>query len=119
MIESKAYLERYFILDFQTKRCLLLTAKHIWIDYKTIEFKELQEIEKVELDCWSREHELVNKFKFIIKTTRRDYELFARTHKERDLWMEHFCRVIDLNQGYGCDFSKPSWTFTKTVPIGR
>ena len=38
----------------------------------------------------------------------RDFELFARTEKERDIWIEYFCRVIDYNEGLGCDFSKPS-----------
>ena len=119
MIERKAFLERYFIIDFQTKRCLILTAKHNWVDYRTIEFLEVDSVSRAELDCWSKEHELVNKFKFIVKTKVRSYELFARTDKERSIWMENFCRIIDYNHGFGCDFQKPSQTFKELVPQGR
>ena len=39
--------------------------------------------------------------------------MFAKTKTERELWVEHFCKIIDVNAGREVDFNKPSETYVK------
>ena len=53
------------------------------------------------------------KNKFVVYGDSRVWELFAKTKTERELWVEHFCKVIDVNAGHKVDFNKPSETYIK------
>ena len=57
--------------------------------------------------------------KFNVFTQERTYELFSKTRTERELWIEHFCKVIDKNAGKTVDFNKPSETYTKLQEAER
>ena len=57
--------------------------------------------------------------KFNVFTEQRTYELFSKTRTERELWIEHFCKVIDKNAGKTVDFNKPSETYSKLQEAER
>ena len=71
---------------------------------KHIEFEDIKAAELTSLDIWAGEADtkmLCGSAKFIVYTTHRNFEFFAKTEKERDIWCQYFCRIVDTNQGLG------------------
>ena len=51
---------------------------------------------------WDGEAEiklLEGKEKLYVYTKDRTYEFYAKGVKERDIWLQYFCRIIDINTG--------------------
>ena len=55
-----------------------------------------------------------NKEKFLVVTSKRTYELFAANEKEREIWLQYFCRIIDSNAGKPINLNEHSDAY-KTV----
>ena len=105
------FLTRYFLIDFETAKVVIQKSLYERKDYKVIEFGDINSVEQQSVAFYSHEQEVANKYKFLIVTVEREYELFARTIKERRLWLEHFCRIIDVNNGLDIDFTRPSLAY--------
>ena len=71
------------------------------------------QVEKTNIDIWDHDTQAYFKNKFLVHGDSRVWELFAKTKTERELWVEHFCKVIDVNAGKDVDFNKPSETYVK------
>ena len=63
-------------------------------------------MERIQLDAFKGETKVkkkdenaqaMYKFKFIVKTLQKEIVLFARTKEEREIWIESFEKIIDLN----------------------
>ena len=73
-------------------------------------------VEKTNIDIWAGELELKSlkfKEKFIVYAKNRSYPFFARTDKERELWIEAFCRAIDINNGVATNLHHASESYTR------
>ena len=51
------------------------------------------------------------KLKFLVRTSEKAIEFFARTEVEREKWLEFFWKAIDLQPGKRFDFNKPSESY--------
>ena len=71
----------------------------------------IERVEKTNLDIWASDTQATFQNKFLVFTSERTYELFSKTKTERELWIEHFCKVLDLNAGHDVDFNKPSQSY--------
>ena len=79
-----------------------------------MEFSEIVSTEKADPDICTGEVEidkLKGRGKFIIFTQDRTYTFFTRDYKERDMWIQSFCRIIDINSGQDGGFGMPSITY--------
>jgi len=63
---------------------------------KSIFFSQLNSVEKADLDLFKGESNSPWKFKFLLLlNTSEPLLLYARNRKERSIWMQTFCRVLD------------------------
>ena len=65
----------------------------------------MSEVNFAELDCYDEEISLkfTNKFTFVLED--RIYECYANTKVECKIWVQSFCRVLDLNEGISPEVS--------------
>jgi hypothetical protein len=69
---------------------------------KVYHFANLTRVEKGDLDVYNGELECPWKFKIILFFQTKELttlELFSRTKKERSIWIQSFCRVLDAQNG--------------------
>ena len=88
---------------------------------KFIDFEDLYSIEKSNVDIWKGEADvklLQSKQKFILHTRGKVFEFFAESEKEREVWVEYFCRVLDHNEGLIVDLNIPSKNYQKIARDG-
>ena len=118
MANKNLYLMRRVLLDFSIRKICFQDVHEDGSEIegsttKFIDFIEIERVEKTNLDIWM--HDVSSQFpnKFNVFTEQRTYELFSKTRTERELWIEHFCKVIDQNAGKPVDFNKPSETYQK------
>ena len=107
------YLERKVLIDFRIRKICFQDPLDDTKEIKFIDFKVIERVEKTNLDIWSHDTKVKFTNKFLVFTADRMYELFTKTRTERELWLEHFCKVIDLNAGMEVDFNKPSERYQK------
>ena len=65
-------------------------------------------VEKAVIDIWAGEadiRKLQGRAKFLLHTKDRLYEFYAKNEKEREIWIQYFCRVIDINTGIPFDMN--------------
>ena len=86
---------------------------------KFIEFKDVEKVERTNLDIWANDTRALYEHKFLVFTVDRTYEFFSVTDTERELWIEHFCKIIDSNAGYEISFHKPSKSYKEMLEDGK
>ena len=80
-------------------------------DGKDIKFSDVIDVKKLELDVIKGEHktgdknELKYKYKFSVKTLVKEVILFARSIDEREIWMDSFSKIIDMNKNEALNFN--------------
>ena len=116
LMPEKQFVERHVLIDFRAARIYIspkgLKTSHLrgeaWsyrqpkTEYKHIEFSEIVSTEKADPDIWTGEVEiekLKGKGKFIVFTSDRTFTFFTANYEERDIWIQNFCRIIDVNAG--------------------
>ena len=122
---TNLYHERRVMIDFRLER--IYFQKHIderisINDTKHIDFKDVERVEKCGLDVWSHDTTAKYKNKFMLFCSGRVYELFCFSKTERELWVEHLCKVLDVNAGIPVDFNNPSERYNQlqeSVKAGR
>ena len=68
---------------------------------KDIAFQEVLEVNLLDLDVFKGEHKKslgLYKFKFGIRTMKREFMFFARDALERDIWLESFSKIVEINK---------------------
>ena len=131
---EKQFAERHVLIDYRARRIYFspksLKTKHLkgqqWSfrqsksDYKHIEFSEIVSTEKADPDIWTGEVEmpkLKGRGKFIVFTQERTFTFFTADYKERDIWIQSFCRIIDINTGKDAGYGKPSITYRSLTKL--
>ena len=124
MANKNLYLMRRVLIDFSIRKICFQDVNQDGSEIsgsktKFIDFQQVERVEKTNLDIWM--HDVSSQFpnKFNVFTDERTYELFSKTRTERELWIEHFCKVIDQNAGRPVDFNKPSETYSKLQEAER
>ena len=88
---------------------------------KFLIFEDIYSVEKSNVDIWKGEADikiLQAKQKLILHTKDKVFEFFAESEKEREVWVEYFCRVLDHNEGLVVDLNVPSKNYMKIARDG-
>ena len=69
---------------------------------KDISFEQVIEVKSLNLDVFKGEHQEIKqlpfKYKFMVRTLDRDYVYFAKTPKEREVWLQGFSKILEYNK---------------------
>ena len=85
---------RDFVVTFESGLIYILKSGD---QRQTFLFSKLHSVEKADLDLFKGEFDCPWKFKFTLMfNDGPPLLLFARTRKERSIWMQTFCRVLDV-----------------------
>ena len=76
---------------------------------KSFTFSDILHVERSDIALNERTSDY--KLKFLVRTTEKTIEFFARTEFERDKWLEYFWKAFDLQQNRKIDFNKPSQSY--------
>ena len=70
--------------------------------HKDVSFNEIIEVKSLALDVFNGEHlqqdERPYHQKFMVRTLERDHIYYAKTEKERVVWLEGFAKILDYNK---------------------
>lgn len=82
---------------------------------KDINFEDIVEVERLNLDVYKGEHKLGEalqfKSKFMVRTLHREYFFFSKNDTERSVWIESFNEVAKNN-----NFTKSSGALKTSQP---
>ena len=85
-------------------------------------FSEFTFVEKTLIDIWAGEsdiHKLHGRAKFLVHTKQRLFEFYALNEKEREIWVQYFCRVMDANAGIPYDLATESVAYKQLTASGQ
>ena len=76
---------------------------------KDIAFNEIIEVRSLNLDVFRGEHQEIKqlpfKCKFMVRTLEREHVYFAKTEKERQIWLEGFSKILEYNRSSSGQFN--------------
>lgn len=65
-------------------------------------FSEVIEVKKLDLDIFKGEHkkrkDLSYKYKFSVRTMKKDFAFFAKSENEREVWLESLLKIMEHNE---------------------
>lgn len=92
------FLRRYVHVDFPRQNFSHQTNYHPDVKIKRQPFGNIVEVDFE--DNSESEQNLKYRYKFSVTMVNGKTNYFARTSRERELWVETLCKIIDLNNGH-------------------
>ena len=98
LFQRKVKYKRYFVLDNNGKKMRIHKTNDPQSDYKLFNFSDIQAV-IFNKETPSQSMSIMERwsFKFHIVTSIREYELYAPSEDERELWLHSFFWITEMN----------------------